>query len=359
MGFFRKVFEDRSHPEKSLRDEVNALTGRNIILEKEWNAVDVKVADLEVSAVSKERELTDLHAHLTFVKSHNDSLADQVHELEIASFVFQEKLSSYKNLTERLEEIQDAQLKVVNDKFDKLYADFVEISLHLEERFYPHLLTTIFGRRWLLTHGMELAISKCLNSSEYLSALRVQKIKENIANHRSALCNVFVPLAEPFSATALTGTEGTSNVISAIVDTTTTLSTTLASSSTVSPISVDDYEVTGTDDRAGADRNVDPFPNVDDAELNIVYASVTSYGHSHLGPSFPVSSARLASLLRYTRSTSVVLSVGMPISAGMTAFAPYVNENGVSFLLDFIIVRLRFALSTRPLVCRCLIEAKC
>nr|GFC62787.1 hypothetical protein [Tanacetum cinerariifolium] len=72
--------------EKSLRDEVNALTGRNIILEKERNAVDVKVADLEVSAVSKERELTDLHAHLTFVKSHNDSLADQVHELEIASF---------------------------------------------------------------------------------------------------------------------------------------------------------------------------------------------------------------------------------------------------------------------------------
>nr|GEX20443.1 hypothetical protein [Tanacetum cinerariifolium] len=40
-----------------------------------------------------------------------------------------------------------------------------------EEMFYPHLLTTIFGRRWLLTHGLELAISKCLNSTEYLSTL--------------------------------------------------------------------------------------------------------------------------------------------------------------------------------------------
>ncbi|GKE08884.1 hypothetical protein Tco_1412435 [Tanacetum coccineum] len=29
----------------------------------------------------------------------------------------------------------------------------------------------------------------------------------------------------------------------------------------------------------------------------------------------------------------------MPISAGMTASVPYVNENGVSPLLDFIIVR--------------------
>ncbi|GJS50011.1 hypothetical protein Tco_0600132 [Tanacetum coccineum] len=44
--------------------------------------------------------------------------------------------------------------------------------------------------------------------------------------------------------------------------------------STVTPISVDDYEVTGTDDQATTNENVDdgnanPFPNVDDAELNI------------------------------------------------------------------------------------------
>nr|GFA06537.1 hypothetical protein [Tanacetum cinerariifolium] len=76
----------------------------NAILEKDWNALDVKVTDLEAST------------------------------------------------------------------FDKLYTDFVEMALHLEDKFYPHLLTTIFGRRWLLTHGMELAIVNCLNSPEYLSA---------------------------------------------------------------------------------------------------------------------------------------------------------------------------------------------
>nr|GEW87619.1 hypothetical protein [Tanacetum cinerariifolium] len=273
-----------------------------------------------------------------------------------------------------LEEFQDAQLKVVNDKFDKLYAYFMEMALYLEERFYPHLLTTIFGRRWLLTHGMELDITKCLHSPEYISALgavigkaiengmqdglsvgithgakgrvlidvatynpsaeadyistlqhlqnvnftlltelrsnkdasvdivmnilrleetlaerlvvvgasalslaldvsssRVQKIKENIANHRSALCDVFVPLAEPLSATTLTGTKGTFNVISATTGMTTTLSTTLASADIVAPIYVDDYEVAGMDDQAGADGNADLFPNVDDAELNIPF----------------------------------------------------------------------------------------
>nr|GEV13158.1 putative transposase (putative), gypsy type [Tanacetum cinerariifolium] len=62
-------------------------------------------------------------------------------------------------------------MEEVNEKFDKLCADFVDMALHLEEKFYPHLLATISGRRWLLTHGMELAVVRCLNSTEYMSAL--------------------------------------------------------------------------------------------------------------------------------------------------------------------------------------------
>nr|GEX57007.1 reverse transcriptase domain-containing protein [Tanacetum cinerariifolium] len=80
-----------------------------------------------------------------------------------------------------------------------------------------------------------------------------------------------------------------------------------------------------------------------------------------------------------------VLKVGMPISTGITASVPYVSENGVSSLLDLIIVRcahktceissskfllllsnralipslkLLFALSTKTLACGCLMEAK-
>ncbi|GJW14054.1 hypothetical protein Tco_0018187 [Tanacetum coccineum] len=127
--------------------------------------------DLEASTMDKDRELVNLNAQLTSVKSQNDSLAHQVHELEVSSARLQEKLSSYENLTKRLEEFQDDRMREVNDKFDKLYADFIEMALHLEERFYPHLLTTISDRRWLLTHGMELAISKCLNSTKYRSDL--------------------------------------------------------------------------------------------------------------------------------------------------------------------------------------------
>ncbi|GJW88824.1 hypothetical protein Tco_0164164 [Tanacetum coccineum] len=186
--------------EMSLRGEVNALKERNTILEKERTALDVKVTDLEASMVGKEREMTGLNAWLTSVKSQNDNLVDR-------------KVTVYEDCMGQLEKFQDDRMKEVNDKFDKLYVDFIKMALHLEERFYPYLLTTISGRQWLLTYGMELAITKCMHYPEYLSC--------PWSTYWSALRDIFVPLSEPFSA------------------------------------------------EAGADGNAEPFPNVDDAELNI------------------------------------------------------------------------------------------
>ncbi|GJY69648.1 hypothetical protein Tco_0472630 [Tanacetum coccineum] len=157
--------------EKSLQDKVNALKERNAILEKERNALDVKVTYLKASVVGKERDLTNLNAQLTSVKSRNDNLVDRVHELEISSAGLQEKITVYDNCIEQLEKFQDDRMKVVNDKLAKLDADLEDMACHLEERFYLHLLNTISGQRWLLTHGLKLFLVKCLNSSEYLMAL--------------------------------------------------------------------------------------------------------------------------------------------------------------------------------------------
>nr|GEU91439.1 retrovirus-related Pol polyprotein from transposon TNT 1-94 [Tanacetum cinerariifolium] len=126
----------------------------------------------EIFASSKPKNFSDdfLLTTFTYMFEKPDVQA-QVHKLQVSSSGLKEKLVNYKNLTEQLEEFQDAQLKVVNDKFNKVYTDFVEMTLHIEDRFYPHLLTTITRRRWLLTYEMELAIVKCLNSPEYLYAL--------------------------------------------------------------------------------------------------------------------------------------------------------------------------------------------
>nr|GEW62796.1 reverse transcriptase domain-containing protein [Tanacetum cinerariifolium] len=382
---------------KSLQDETNALKERNSILEKEQNVLDVKVTELEASTVGKERELTDLNALITYVKSQNDIRVNRVHKLEISSFGLQEKVTVYENYMDQLEKFQYDQMKVVNDKFDKLYADFVETALHLEEKFYPHLFTTVFDRRWLLTHAMDLAIVKCLNTPKYISTLgvaigkaiekgmqdglstgiihgkegraltdvaahnlftedvsvetmmnilhlegplaeklglnelqpntdqpmvpihrspnkvvlgatalsltldvssfRVWKIRENIVNQRSALRDVFVPLVEPFSAAVLTGMEGTSDTVPATANSNTTLSTTFASASSIDHISVDDYEVVVLSKIFCLGQM---WPLCCD-----LFAFVILYRPSHLGPSFLVSSAQLASLLWYTRCIKV------------------------------------------------------
>ncbi|GJZ14790.1 hypothetical protein Tco_0550467 [Tanacetum coccineum] len=108
-----------------------------------------------------------------------------------------------------------------------------------------------------------------------------------------------------------------------------------------------------------------PFPN----------DSVTSYSPSHLGLSLPPSSAWLASLLRrskfiskvssfFIKSTSAVRSVGMPISAGMTASVPTYESSPIQSLLlssNRALIpspKLLFALSTKPFVCGCFTEVK-
>nr|GFC51491.1 hypothetical protein [Tanacetum cinerariifolium] len=78
----------------------------------------------------------------TSVKSQNDSLADQVHKLEVSSAELQENITVYDNY-----------------------------GLSFGRKILPYLLNTISGRRWLLTHGLKLFLVKCLNLSEYLTAL--------------------------------------------------------------------------------------------------------------------------------------------------------------------------------------------
>ncbi|GJY64528.1 hypothetical protein Tco_0465988 [Tanacetum coccineum] len=312
---------------KSLHDEVKFLRERNAALEEENGILNVRVTDLATTVKVREQEAAD-----------SDALVTAVHALEVSSARLQEKVTTYEKFVDQLEKFQDDKIKEVNDKLEKLDADVVAMVLHLEEKFYPHLLNTIVGYRWLLTYGMKLAIAKYLNSTEYLSALgaeigkaiekgmqeglctgithdiegrdltdnaaynpsveadylaalhrlqsvnfsllmelksnkdastetimnllrlddhladrlgltvsqpcadqlmvlihhspdhrvirasalslsldvsnfRVQKIRENLANHVSALRNVFIPLSEPLSIAALTGTESTSVVV--------------------------------------------------------------------------------------------------------------------------------------------------
>ncbi|GJT65899.1 hypothetical protein Tco_1017379 [Tanacetum coccineum] len=132
--------------EKILADEIDALKQRNVSLEKEKDSLDGKVAELQSSVAAKDLEVKDLNVAMSSLRSQNDGLVDQVHVLEITCSSLRGQVA-------------------------KLDADLLEMALYLGEKFYLHLLNTISSRRWLLTCGVKLVVTKCLNSPEYLIAL--------------------------------------------------------------------------------------------------------------------------------------------------------------------------------------------
>ncbi|GJZ48814.1 hypothetical protein Tco_0603004 [Tanacetum coccineum] len=266
-----------------------------------------KVVELQSLVSTKDLELKDLNVAVSSLRSQKDGLVDQVHALETICSGLCDQVSGYERLKEQIEEFQDVQMNIVNDKVAKLDADLLEMALHLEEKFYPHLLTIISGRRWLLTHGLKLAIVKCLNYQEYLSSLgaaisraiekgmqdglsagidhgkagrslmdvvaynpaaeadyqsnyfessmRVERIRENVAAKRSARIGVWTPLVDPLSAENLVGEAGTSSSVPATIVTTTAMSITFASASSVPLITIEDYEIVGTDGLENAQGN--------------------------------------------------------------------------------------------------------
>ncbi|GJT39474.1 hypothetical protein Tco_0939339 [Tanacetum coccineum] len=128
----------------SLRGEVASAKEHNGLLEQECGSLKLKVRSLQSIIAEKDRELFDLGASSSSLWSQNQSL---VHELETSSTDLRENLEMYEGSMKRC-------------------------CMRFQESFHPHLLNVVAGRRWLLTHEMKLLMAKCLNSTEYMQALR-------------------------------------------------------------------------------------------------------------------------------------------------------------------------------------------
>nr|GFB34702.1 cold-regulated 47 [Tanacetum cinerariifolium] len=132
--------------EKMRAAKIEALKQRNVSLKNEKESLDKKVEELQSLVPAKDLELKDLNVAVSSLRSQKDGLVDQVHALETTCSGLRDQVSGYERLNAQIEEFQDVQMNIVNDKVAQLDADLLEMALHLEEKFYPHLLTTIFGR---------------------------------------------------------------------------------------------------------------------------------------------------------------------------------------------------------------------
>ncbi|GKC43014.1 hypothetical protein Tco_1060736, partial [Tanacetum coccineum] len=79
--------------------------------------------------------------------------------------------AGFKDFKENMEVQQEEQAQELYNRVAKLEAHVMDVSGCLEGGFYPTYLTLLAGRRWLLTHRIQLAILKCLKSSEYQGIL--------------------------------------------------------------------------------------------------------------------------------------------------------------------------------------------
>ncbi|GKE23953.1 hypothetical protein Tco_1435465, partial [Tanacetum coccineum] len=154
----------------------------NFALEGERNVLSERVETLESVATTKEIELAslssqvatltadlsgfqlsrdELNSKLASLESERDCLATQKSSLE----------STFEFLKEQAEKMQDEQVGVLSERVAAIDSDLMEMVLHMDAEFYPRYLTTIAGRRWILSRGLKLVLAKCLSSPEYLSAM--------------------------------------------------------------------------------------------------------------------------------------------------------------------------------------------
>nr|GEU42587.1 hypothetical protein [Tanacetum cinerariifolium] len=296
------LLKSRCEEIESLKAQLLVLKERNATLEKEKSELEIQVTDLVALVKVRTKKLQI--AVVTSMKLQNDSLVDKVHKLEASSARHQEKVTVYENCTSQLDKFQDKKWRPLRRVSKKGYLSILPMSvnfsltaklkankhasfetimnlLHLEDALakklglvesQPHVDQLMVP----IHHSPDQRVigASALSLSLDVSSSWVRKIKENIANHVSALRGVFVPLSEPLSAMDLEGTEGTFDAL----NTTTALSVTSVSASTIPPISTDDNEVVHTDGQEGtgvgggtvADESVVPFPNVSNAELDVL-----------------------------------------------------------------------------------------
>ncbi|GJZ74642.1 hypothetical protein Tco_0639107 [Tanacetum coccineum] len=158
-----------------LRDQVSVLAADKSLLSAEVSVLknvvsqkDTDIALLDSRASYLKSALDDSQAAcdearslISSLSSERDGLASEVSTLH----------SAFRDFKEKMEAQQEEQAQELYNRVAELEAHVMDVSGRLEGEFYPAYLTALAGRRWLLTHGMELAMVKCLKSPEYQGIL--------------------------------------------------------------------------------------------------------------------------------------------------------------------------------------------
>ncbi|GKB04435.1 hypothetical protein Tco_0832578 [Tanacetum coccineum] len=149
-----------------LRDQVSSLS-------EEKSALTAEVSALKITVTQKDHDISLLNSRATSLASTLDdakvTCAEAGHK--ITSLASERDRLASEDFKERMEVQQEQQAQELYNRVAELEAHVMDVSGRLEGEFYPTYLTTLAGRRWLLTHMIQLALLKCLKSPEYQGTL--------------------------------------------------------------------------------------------------------------------------------------------------------------------------------------------
>ncbi|GJX87057.1 gypsy type transposase [Tanacetum coccineum] len=129
--------------EGSLRGEVASAKEHNGLLEQECGSLKLKAMSLEYIIAKKDRKLSDLGTSSSSLRSQNQSLVNQVHELETSSTDLHEKLETYERSMKLLEGFQDNFMRPLETRLAEIDADFTRCCMRFQESFHQHLLNAL------------------------------------------------------------------------------------------------------------------------------------------------------------------------------------------------------------------------
>ncbi|GJV61163.1 hypothetical protein Tco_1467263 [Tanacetum coccineum] len=148
-----RAVESKVH---GLQNQTNNL---KTLLEAE---VDMKkVAEAKNAELAK--ELDSLCIQFSDLQVSNNQLAKHVLNL-------QAQVTSEEKIKAAFEEFKKYEDDKVEQRCAEMDARLDKLSVDFDEELYPHMLTAIAGRRWVIGHGLRLAVMKCAESSEIRQA---------------------------------------------------------------------------------------------------------------------------------------------------------------------------------------------
>ncbi|GJV03336.1 hypothetical protein Tco_1336905 [Tanacetum coccineum] len=158
-----------------LRDQVSLLSGEKSALTTEVFMLKVTIAQKDYDISLLDSHATSLASGLENVKVACTEAGDKIISLTSKRDRLISEVSSlhagFQDFKKKIEVQQEEQAQELYNRVAELEAHVMDVSSRLEGEFYPTYLTTLAGRRWLLAHGVQLALLKCLKSSEYQGIL--------------------------------------------------------------------------------------------------------------------------------------------------------------------------------------------